>query len=130
MRPIVRVFTWALFAGAGPVVLTVTPASAPQPELASADVATYEYGYRTGRLQGSKVFNEGNERIGTIADFVLVGDMPPAAILQVGAFLETGSHFVAVPFKNFVIENAGARIVLPGATREALRSFPEFRFRH
>jgi hypothetical protein len=129
MRRIVRVFTWTLLAGAGPVVLAAAPGSAP-PELVSADVATYEYGYRTGRLQGSKVFNEANERIGTIADFALVGDMPPAAILQVGVFLEAGSHFVAVPFRNFVIENAGARIVLPGATRDALRSFPEFRFRH
>jgi hypothetical protein len=81
-------------------------------------------------MQGSKVFNERKERIGTIADFVLVRDLAPAAILQVGGFLEMGSHFVAVPFKSFMIENSGRRIMLPGATREALRSFPEFKFRN
>jgi hypothetical protein len=105
-------------------------ARAQQAVLASANVATFENGYRTGWMQGSKVFNEKKERIGTIADFVLVRDLPAAAILQVGGFLEMGSHFVAVPFKSFVIEDSGRRIVLPGATREALKNLPEFKFRN
>jgi hypothetical protein len=119
-----------MLAAAAPALLGAAPAFAQQAVLVSANVATFESGYRTGWMQGSKVFNERKDRIGTIADFVLVRDLPPAAILQVGAFLEMGSHFVAVPFKNFVIENAGRRIVLPGATRQALKDFPEFKFRH
>ena len=127
MRRNARILALAIFAAL--IVLSSAPAFAPQVVLMSADVATYEYGYRASWMQGSKVFNERKERIGTIADFVLVRDLPPAAILQVGAFLEMGSHFVAVPFKNFDIENSGRTIVLPGATREALKDFPEFKFR-
>ena len=115
---------------AAALIMLAAPALAQPAVLMSADVATFENGYRTGWMQGSKVFNERKERIGSIADFVLVRDLAPAAILQVGGFLETGSHFVAVPFKNFVIEDQGRKIVLPGATREALRNFPEFKFRN
>jgi hypothetical protein len=116
--------------GATAPIMLIAPALAQPAVLMSADVATFENGYRTGFMQGSKVFNERKERIGTIADFVLVRDLAPAAILQVGGFLEMGSHFVAVPFKSFVIENSGRRIVLPGATRNALMNFPEFKFHH
>lgn len=125
-----RVFRSAILATAALIVWSSASVFAEQAALVSAEVATFENGYRAGWLQGSKVFNERKERIGTIADFVPAGDLPPAAILQVGAFLEMGSHFVAVPFKNFVIEAAGRRIVLPGATREALKGFPEFKFHH
>lgn len=116
--------------GAAALIALGAPALGQQAVLVSADVATFENGYRTGFMQGSKVFNERKERIGTIADFVLVRDLAPAAILQVGGFLEMGSHFVAVPFKSFMIDNSGRRIMLPGATREALRNFPEFKFRN
>jgi hypothetical protein len=129
MRRIVRIFASAML-GAAALIALDAPALGQQAVLVSADVATFENGYRTGFMQGSKVFNERKERIGTIADFVLVRDLAPAAILQVGGFLEMGSHFVAVPFKSFMIENSGRRIMLPGATREALRSFPEFKFRN
>jgi hypothetical protein len=129
MRRIVRVFA-SVVLGAATLIALGAPALGQQPVLVSADVATFENGYRTGFMQGSKVFNERKERIGTIADFVLVRDLAPAAILQVGGFLDMGSHFVAVPFKSFMIENSGRRIMLPGATREALRNFPEFKFRN
>jgi PRC-barrel domain len=123
----VRIVASAML-GAAALIRLATPAHVQQAVLMSADVATFENGYRTGFMQGSKVFNERKERIGTIADFVLVRDLAPAAILQVGGFLDMGSHFVAVPFNSFVVENAGRRIVLPGATRAALMNFPEFRF--
>ena len=126
---IVRIFAHAML-GAAFLIALAAPAHAQQAVLTSADVATFENGYRTGFMQGSKVFNERKERIGTIADFVLVRDLAPAAILQVGGFLDIGSHFVAVPFNSFKVENAGRRIVLPGATREALMNFPEFKFRN
>src|SRR4030088_3591088 len=124
MRRGVRDFTAAML-GLAALIAPGAPTHAQQAVLVSANVATFENGYRTVWMQGSKVFNERKERIGTIADFVLVRDLAPAAILQVGSFLDLGSHFVAVPFRSFVIEAAGRRIVLPGATREALRNFPE-----
>ena len=97
--------------------------------LVSANLVDLSTGYRTSRLEGSTVFNDQRQRIGTIVDFVIVRDLPPAAIVEVGGFLGLGGHLVAVPFKSFVLDEAGRNITLPGATREALRNFPEFRFR-
>ena len=56
--------------GAAALIALGAPALGQQAVLVSADVATFENGYRTGFMQGSKVFNERKERIGTIADFV------------------------------------------------------------
>src|ERR1700687_3125470 len=94
----------------------------------SANLVDLSAGYRTSRLEGSMVFNDQRQRIGTIVDFVIVRDLPPAAIVEVVGFLGLGGHLVAVPFKSFVLDEAGRKMTLPGATREALRNFPEFRF--
>jgi sporulation protein YlmC with PRC-barrel domain len=92
-------------------------------------VAVVERGPRLSRLEHRDVWNDRGARIGTIADFVVDRDYAVFAILQVGAFLEVDAHLVAVPFKILVIDEGGRGIVLPGATREALRNYPEFKFR-
>jgi sporulation protein YlmC with PRC-barrel domain len=79
-------------------------------------------------MWGKTVWNNRNERIGTIPDVVIGQDDVPFVILEVGGFLGLGAHMVAVPFKTLKIDEAGRKIVLPGATRDALKNFPEFRF--
>ena len=96
--------------------------------LVSANVAEVQRGYRTTKLWGKTVWNDRNERIGTIPDVVIGQDDVPFVILEVGGFLGLGAHMVAVPFKTLKIDEAGRKIVLPGATRHALKNFPEFRF--
>jgi hypothetical protein len=96
--------------------------------LVSANVAEVQRGYRTTKLWGKTVWNDRNERIGTIPDVVIGQDDVPFVILEVGGFLGLGAHMVAVPFKTLKIDEAGRKIVLPGATRDALKNFPEFRF--
>lgn len=49
-------------------------------------------------------------------------------ILQVGGFLGIGSHFVAVPYQSLQIDEAPTKIVLPGASKEALKNLPEFKY--
>jgi hypothetical protein len=110
-------------------VLELSGVSASAEELTSANLVDLSAGYRTTRLEGTGVINEKEQRIGTIIDFVVVRDLPPAAIVDVAGFLGIRDHLVAVPFKSFVFDVTGRKIILPGATREALRNFPEFKFR-
>jgi PRC-barrel domain len=99
-----------------------------QPELVSASVAEVKKGYRSGRLLGSNVVNDQNEKIGTITELVLGQDYALFAVLEIGSFLGLDTHLVAVPIRALVFEDTGRRVMLPGATRKALRNFPEFRF--
>jgi hypothetical protein len=48
------------------------------------------------------------------------------AIIGVGGFLGVGTHDVAVPMSH--IREEGNKLVLPGATREALKAMPEFQY--
>jgi len=102
--------------------------SSHQPVLVSANVAEVKQGYRLGWLVGRHVINDGNEAVGTIAELVLGQDYALFAVLEVGGFLGLSAHLVAVPIRALVFEDAGRKVVLPGATRKALRNFPEFRF--
>jgi hypothetical protein len=97
-------------------------------ELRSANVAEVGKGLRLSRLHGSKVFNDQHEQIGTVFDFVVGQDYALFAVLEVGGFLGLGAHLVAVPLKTLVFDDLGRSFLLPGATRKALRGFPEFRF--
>jgi PRC-barrel domain len=120
-------FTSAILAAA---VLVAAGVSMPLSEevLVSANVAEVGKGQRTRVLLGRTVWNDRNERIGTILEVVIGRDDIAFAILEVGGFLELGPHLVAVPFKTLKIDERSRMIVLPGATRRALEGFPEFRF--
>jgi hypothetical protein len=96
--------------------------------MVSADVAEVKKGYRSGWLLGHSVINDQNERIGTIADLVVGRDYALFAVLEVGGFLGLGGHLVAVPIRALLFEDGRPKVVLPGATRKALRNFPEFKF--
>jgi hypothetical protein len=92
------------------------------------DVVAVAQGLRTGDLKGKPVLNEKNERIGTIDDLIIGKDRVLFGILQVGGFLGIGSHFVAVPYQSLRIDEAPIKIVLPGASKEALKILPEFKY--
>jgi hypothetical protein len=77
---------------------------------------------------GSVMSREKNERIGTIDDLIIGKDRVLFGILQVGGFLGIGSHFVAVPYQSLQIDEAPIKIVLPGASKEALKNLPEFKY--
>jgi hypothetical protein len=92
------------------------------------DVVKVADGMRTGELKGKPVVNDKNERIGTIDDLIIGSDKVLFGILQVGGFLGLGSHYVAVPYQELKISD-GPKIVLPGASKEELKSLPEFKYR-
>lgn len=111
---------------------TAAPAGSPagvvattnNPNLAVASVRL-ENGIRAGKLIGSTVYSEQNERIGMVDDLVMTGDdKVTVAVISVGGFLGLGSKLVAVPFGQ--LKRDADRVVLPGATKDALNAMPNF----
>jgi hypothetical protein len=95
--------------------------------LVKVDVRTVATGYRSSKLVGSTVVNEANETVGKVDDLIVTPDNKvPFAILSVGGFLGLGTHLVAVPFTSLKV--ADNKIMLPGATKEALKDLPEFKY--
>jgi PRC-barrel domain len=97
-------------------------------ELVVVDIHAVADGYRASKLIGSGVVNDQNEKIGTIEDIIIGRDRVLFAVLQVGGFLHLGGHRVAVPYQSLVLDESGSKIKLPGATQEALKKLPEFKY--
>jgi hypothetical protein len=73
------------------------------------------------------VQNDKDERIGTFDDLVITNDSKPFAILQVGSFLGLGGHLIAIPYDSLDISDDGRKIMLAGASKEAVRQLPEYK---
>lgn len=85
-------------------------------------------GWRASRLIRSAVYNEDNQRIGRIEDMIVAPDGTlSVAVIDVGGFLGIGRHRVAIPVDQFS-DVAPPKMVLPGATKDALKQMPEFRY--
>jgi len=84
-------------------------------------------GWRASKLIGASVFNESNQKVGTIGDLIIAPDGSiSVAILDVGGFLGVARRHVAIPVEQF--SQISPRIVLPGATKAALKQLPEFKY--
>ena len=78
-------------------------------------------------ILGKTVHNDADESVGKVEDVILAPDGTVSfAILSVGGFLGIGSHDVAIPVKNFRVTDG--KIVLPGATKDALKELPKFEY--
>jgi sporulation protein YlmC with PRC-barrel domain len=79
------------------------------------------------KILGKAVYNEKNERIGTVDDLIITPDKSVSyAIIGAGGFLGIGKHDVAIPVGQFK-EDKG-KIVLAGATKDALKAMPKFEY--
>ncbi|WP_454918622.1 PRC-barrel domain-containing protein [Xanthobacter sediminis] len=95
--------------------------------LAKVDPASLATGYRTSKVVGSTVLNEAKEKVGTIDDLIVTpNDKVPFAVLSVGGFLGVGNTYVVVPYS--ALEIREKKMILPGATKESLKSLPEFKY--
>src|SRR3984893_4132270 len=99
-------------------------------QLVKVDLSVVGKGYRMSKLIGSNVINDKNEKIGTVDDVIADKDKKQLsfAVLQVGGFLGVGGHLVAVPFDSLVIDDAGQKITLPGASKDELKKLSEFSY--
>ena len=95
--------------------------------LMKVDPATLATGYRTSKVVGSTVYNEANEAVGTVDDLIVTpSETVPFAVLSVGGFLGMGTKYVVVPFSSLVVKDK--KMVLPGATKDSLKSLPGFKY--
>ena len=75
---------------------------------------------------GKEIYNDQGEMVGKIDDLILTKKIVTYAIVGAGGFLGLGRHDVAIPADRFLRDNE--RIVLPDATKEALRAMPRFEY--
>lgn len=121
-----------LLASGAVIALLCGPAFAadltPQPVVPlTVQTSNLQNAFRASEIIGASVVNDADEKVGTIDDLLINrSDFVPYAILSVGGFLGVGEKNVAVPYKSMhIVDN---KLVLPGATKEALKDLPEFKY--
>ena len=84
-------------------------------------------GFRASKLIGAPVYNDQNQKIGKIGDLIVKPDGTLSlAVIDVGGFLGFGRHQVAIPVSQF--SAVKPKVILPGATKEALKALPQFEY--
>jgi len=78
-------------------------------------------------ILNQSVYNEVDETVGKVEDVIIAADSSAtSAVIGVGGFLGIGTHDVAIPVNSLRIIDG--KIVLPGATKDALKALPPFEF--
>lgn len=78
-------------------------------------------------ILGKTVFNESNQKVGTIDDIIVAPDSAVSyAIVGAGGFVGLDRHNVAIPVRHFRFQ--GGKFVLPGATQAAIKALPAFQY--
>jgi ribosomal 30S subunit maturation factor RimM len=95
-------------------------------QLAHVDVTKTATGYRATKIIGATVVNEANDTIGKVDDIVIGTDRMPYVVLSVGGFLGVGNKLVVLPYD--ALSTTGHKLTMPGATKEALKALPEFKY--
>jgi sporulation protein YlmC with PRC-barrel domain len=79
------------------------------------------------QILGHPVYNDLNERVGSIDDVIVTTDTSLwYAVINAGGFLAVTKHDVAVPVSQLKL--VGDKLVLAGATRDALKAAPPFEY--
>src|ERR1700731_4411179 len=79
------------------------------------------------KILGQPVFNDKNERVGSIDDIIVAPDKAVSyAIVNAGGFIGLTKHDVAIPVSQLkLVDN---KLVLAAATKEALKASPPFEY--
>ena len=88
-------------------------------------------GMRASRMIGMPVYNESQEKIGSVDDIVIGADRALHVIISMGGFLGFDSKMVEVAYQKLQFSNAkGAtnRVILPGATKQSLGAMQRFEY--
>ena len=93
-----------------------------------AEVRDIALGWSAKRQNfGSPVYNNLNERIGSVDDIIVTFDKSVSyAIVNAGGFLAVTKHDVAVAVSQLKLVDG--KLVLPGATKQALKDVPPFEY--
>ena len=73
------------------------------------------------------VYNEQNQKVGTIDDLIIAPDTSVSfVIVGAGGFVGVGKHDVAIPVGQ--LKQQDGKLVLLGATKEAIKALPKFEY--
>ena len=79
------------------------------------------------KIMGKPVYNDANEKIGLVDDLIITPDQSVSyAIIGVGGFIGLGKREVAVPVS--MLHEDHGKLVLPGATKDAVKAMPKFEY--
>jgi len=88
----------------------------------------YATGYRASKLLHAAVYNAAGDKVGHIDDFIVgSSNGVTVAIVSVGGFLGLGKRHIAVPAVLFKMNSKG-KLELANATKDELKSLPEFNY--
>lgn len=106
------------------------PVSGAPPANSTLAVATVKLdnGWRASKLIGATVYNDQDQKIGSVDDLILTDDNKVVvAIVSVGGFLGIGSKLVAIPYHDLRF-GQDRKVMMPGASKEALNGMPNFTY--
>jgi sporulation protein YlmC with PRC-barrel domain len=76
-------------------------------------------------LMGKTVYNDAGDKVGKVEDLIISPDRNLSyVIVGAGGFIGIGRHDVAIPVSQ--IQAQGGKIVMSGATKDAVKAMPEF----
>jgi len=79
------------------------------------------------KILDAPVFNDQKEKIGEVVDIIVTPAKAVSyAIVNAGGYLKITKHDVAIPVSQLKLVEG--KLVLPGATRAALKASPEFKY--
>ena len=115
------------------LILGVTPAAAQVAGSITLGVSVGELrdvmeGWSAKRqILGEPVYSDKQERIGVVEDIIIAPDKKVSyGIVGAGGFLGFDRRDVAIPIHQFKLTDG--KLVLPGATKEALSQMPAFEY--
>jgi hypothetical protein len=96
--------------------------------VSAAEMRDVSMGWSTKRtILGQPVFNDKDERVGSIDDIIIAPDKAVSyAIVNAGGFIGLTKHDVAIPVSQLKLVDH--KLVLAGATKEALKASPPFQY--
>jgi len=87
---------------------------------------------RASKIVGSSVYNDNDDKIGSIDDVIISRDKTLHAVVDVGGVLGVGGKMVEVPFDKLQFGNVKGRsdnrVVMPGATKDSLNAMPAYHY--
>jgi sporulation protein YlmC with PRC-barrel domain len=96
-------------------------------QLTKVDVVKVATGFRASKIIGSSVVNEAGDTVGKVDDIIIGEDgKSPFVVLAVGGFLGIGDKLVVLPYEQ--LKAMDRKIVMPGATKDALKDLPAFKY--
>jgi sporulation protein YlmC with PRC-barrel domain len=115
---------WVVAAG----TISAQIAGSTTPGISVEELKTIARGWSaTKQILGKSVYNDKHDKVGDVDDLIIAPDSSVSyAIIGVGGFLGLGERQVAIPVNR--LKHSEGRIVLPGATKDALQAMPSFQY--